>query len=148
MEQIDWSVVQYHALWLAIAYVLTLPITWNRERIARSAGLRTFPLIAIASCGLTLIATQVLQEHSAQARLVEGTITAIGFLGGGAILRSGAGISGTATAASIWITGAIGIAVAFQRLEIALLLSAMIWLTLHLPSPAKTTGGASDQDEV
>lgn len=148
MDQIDWSMVQYHALWLATAYVLTLPIAWNRERIARSAGLRTFPLIAIASCGLTLIATQVLEEHSAQARLIEGTITAIGFLGGGAILRSGAGISGTATAASIWITGAIGIAVAFQRLEIALLLSAMTLFTLRLPRPAKTTGGASDQDEI
>lgn len=79
MEQIDWSMVQYHALWLAIAYVLTLPIAWNRERIARSAGLRTFPLIAIASCGLTLIATQVLEDQTSQARLIEGTITAIGF---------------------------------------------------------------------
>lgn len=141
MDQIDWSMIQYHALWLATAYVLSLPITWNRERVARSTGLRTFPLIAIASCGLTLIATQVLEEHSAQARLSEGTITAIGFLGGGAILRSGAGISGTATAASIWITGAIGIAV-------TLLLSAMTLFTLRLPRPAKTTGGVSDQDEI
>lgn len=75
--------IQYHALWLVTAYVLTLPIAWNRERIARSAGLRTLPLSAIGSCGPTLIATQVLGQHSAPARLIEGTITAIGFLGGG-----------------------------------------------------------------
>jgi len=40
-----------HMIALAIAYVLALPIGWDREREERSAGLRTFPLVAIASCG-------------------------------------------------------------------------------------------------
>ena len=41
---------------LAFAYVLALPIGWDRERNERSAGLRTFPLVAVASCGLRIIA--------------------------------------------------------------------------------------------
>jgi putative Mg2+ transporter-C (MgtC) family protein len=40
-----------HIVALSIAYVLALPIGWNRERAERSAGLRTFPLVAVASCG-------------------------------------------------------------------------------------------------
>lgn len=148
LADIDWSVVQWHAIWLTLAWLIALPIGWNRERIARSAGLRTFPLVAVTSCGLTLVAIQTLSDSVAQARIVEGTITAIGFLGGGAILRSGAGISGTATATSIFLTGAIGIAVAYQRLEIALLMAVIAIVTLHLPRPPKSSGGVSDSDEV
>ena len=40
-----------HLVTLLVAYVLALPIGWDRERNERSAGLRTFPLVAIASCG-------------------------------------------------------------------------------------------------
>jgi putative Mg2+ transporter-C (MgtC) family protein len=43
-----------------VAYVLALPIGWNREREERSAGLRTFPLVAMAACGFVMIATEVL----------------------------------------------------------------------------------------
>ena len=53
---------------LAIAYVLALPIGWNREKEARSAGLRTFPLVAVASCGFVLTA-QSLAGVDAQAWL-------------------------------------------------------------------------------
>ena len=40
-----------HFIALAVAYLLAFPIGWNREREARSAGLRTFPLVAVATCG-------------------------------------------------------------------------------------------------
>ena len=49
-----------HLVALAVAYVLALPIGWNREREERSAGLRTFPLVAMAACGFVMIATEVL----------------------------------------------------------------------------------------
>ncbi len=50
-----------HLVALALAYVLALPIGWDREREERSAGLRTFPLVAIAACGFVQAAETVLQ---------------------------------------------------------------------------------------
>ena len=63
--------------------------------------------------------------------MIQGLITGIGFIGGGAILKSGDTVKGTATAASIWITGLIGIAAAFNRLEIAALMSVLSFITLR-----------------
>ena len=123
---------------IAIAYALALPIGWERERAARSAGLRTFPLVAVASCGYMLFAVELFAESDdAQARLVEGLITGIGFIGGGAILKGRGNVHGTATAASIWNTGAIGAAVAFERYEIAVVLSLINFATLRLLEPLK-----------
>ena len=56
----------------------------------------------------------------------------IGFIGGGAILKSKGGVTGTATAASIWTTGLIGIAAATDRFEKAMLLSGITFLTLSV----------------
>ena len=117
---------------LVIAFVLALPLAWEREHHARTAGLRTFPLVAVASCGFVLLTSRVMAGHpDAQARIVQGLITGIGFIGGGAILKSEGSVRGTATAASIWNTGAIGAAVAFGRYEIALLLTVLNFVTLR-----------------
>ena len=114
LESLSWWEVASHLVDLAIAYGLALPIGWDREREERSAGIRTFPLVAVASCGFVLIAIRVLGEGStAQARILEGLITGVGFIGGGAILKHAGQASGTATAASLWATGALGAAVGF-----------------------------------
>lgn len=68
----------------------------------RSAGIRTFPLVAVAACGFVLIAIRVLgAESTGQAHILEGVITGVGFIGGGAILKQAGRASGTATAASL-----------------------------------------------
>ncbi len=131
LPDIDWSQVTFHAVHLLAAYVIALPVAWNREREARGAGLRTFPLVSVAACGYMSIGMQVLDSTDAESRVIYGIITGIGFIGGGAILKDKAGVTGTSTAASIWSTGAIGVAVAFDRLEIAIVLSAMNFLTLQ-----------------
>src|SRR3954463_4812464 len=101
-----------HLAALAFAYVLALPIGWDREREERSAGLRTFPLVAVASCGFIQAAETILQGSAeATARVIEGIIPARGFIGGGAILKMNNSVHGTATAESLWSTGAIGTAV-------------------------------------
>ena len=96
-----------HVVVLAIAYALAFPIGWEREKKERSAGLRTFPLVALASCGF-IQGTEAFLSNSPEgtARVVEGLITGVGFIGGGAILKHGASVQGTATAASLWATGA------------------------------------------
>jgi putative Mg2+ transporter-C (MgtC) family protein len=135
--QIDWALVARHCVTMAVAYVLALPIAWDRERSERSAGLRTFPIVAIAACGFTLTGIEVLGSTEAESRVIQGLITGMGFIGGGAILKHEAVVHGTATAASLWATGAIGLSVALGRLEIALVLSAVTYLTLSLLAPVK-----------
>ena len=66
-------------------------------------------------------------------------MTGIGFIGGGAILKQDGGVYGTATAASIWNTGAVGAAVAFHRYEIAVVLAFISFLILSLAKPIKKT---------
>jgi putative Mg2+ transporter-C (MgtC) family protein len=135
-----------HLVNLAIAYSLAWPIGWNRERSERSAGVRTFPLVAMAACGFVLIAVRVLGADSmGQARIIEGLITGIGFIGGGAILKHGTKALGTATAASLWAIGALGAAVGYGLYDIAVILSAVTYLTLRYS--AKGEGGDSDARE-
>ena len=47
---LDWWEILNHSLTLATAYVLALPIAWDREVSERTAGLRTFPIVAVAAC--------------------------------------------------------------------------------------------------
>jgi putative Mg2+ transporter-C (MgtC) family protein len=118
---------------LTIAYALAFLIGWNREQEDRSAGIRTFPLVAIAACGFVQAVEGLLRnEPQGMARVVEGVITGIGFIGGGAILKAGGEVQGTATAASLWATGAIGIAVGLANYDVALVICLFTVLTLYV----------------
>lgn len=139
-----WEVLS-HLINLAISFGLALPIGWDRERAERSAGIRTFPLVAMAACGFVLIAVRVLGADSmGQARILEGLITGIGFIGGGAILKHGTQALGTATAASLWATGALGAAVGYGLYDIAVILSAVTYVTLRYLAPSKEPAGGAD----
>ncbi len=122
-----------HVLALAAAFALAMPIGWDREKKARSAGLRTFPLVAMASCGFVQ-ASESLLVHSpdGMAKVIEGLITGIGFIGGGAILKQGTTVLGTATAASLWATGAIGVSVGLGAFDVAVTVAVFTFLTLRL----------------
>ena len=125
-----------HIVALSAAYALAFPIGWDREKRDRSAGLRTFPLVALASCGFIQATEAYLQsEPEAMARVVEGVITGIGFIGGGAILKQGDTVRGTATAASLWATGAIGVAVGLGSYDVAIVIAVFTILTLRFLSP-------------
>ena len=127
-----------HVVALAIAYALALPLGWNREKEERSAGIRTFPLVAVASCGF-IQASEAMTAGSpeAMARIVEGIITGMGFIGGGAILHLKDSVKGTATAASLWVTGAIGVSVGLGQIDVAVMLAIVGFVTLYLLAPVK-----------
>ena len=127
-----------HFIALLCAYLLAFPIGWNREMEERSAGLRTFPLVAVATCGFVQAAEGITANNpEALARIVEGLITGMGFIGGGAILRRDDSVKGTATAASLWVTGAIGVAVGLGSIDVALMLSIATVVTLWWLPPLK-----------
>lgn len=134
----DFDIVVRNLILIGIAFLFAIPIGWDREREARSAGLRTFPLVATGSCGFLLMAQSLFgYDAGPMARVITGVITGIGFIGGGAIIKEGATVRGTATAASIWITGAIGAAVAFRRFEIAVVLCLLTFFALRILKPLK-----------
>lgn len=136
---LDWQQLLGYLLNLIMAFVLTLPIAWDRERHSRSMGLRTFPIVGVSSAAYVLIARVTIgNDPDAQARIIQGLMTGVGFIGGGAILKGDGNVSGTATAASIWATGAIGAAAAYGRLEIAVLVSFLNYALLRLLQPVKS----------
>ena len=123
---------------LAIAYALVLPVGWYREKEAHSIGVRTFPLVAMASCGYVLLAAPGGHlDLTAQSRIIQGLVTGIGFIGGGAILKANGNVQGTATAASIWNTGVVGAAVAQDRWVLAATLAALNLFALRVLLPLK-----------
>ena len=131
MPELNWTDIISNLYQIGIAYLLALPVAWNREREERTAGLRTFPLVAMASCGYMLIGLQVLSTTDAESRVIYGIIAGMGFIGGGAILKTGHAVQGTATAAAIWATGAIGAAVGFglyhMAIAVSLATAAVFW---------------------
>jgi putative Mg2+ transporter-C (MgtC) family protein len=144
---IHWLTVWWHLILLGVAYLLALPIAWNRERFSRSAGLRTYPLVAVATCGFMLVGIEVLGSTDAEGRVMQGIVTGMGFIGGGAILKNGNHVIGMATAASLWSTGALGLAVAWQRFEIALVLSLVTFLTLQFVPSLKPLVSADEKSD-
>lgn len=135
----DWSPTLRDVIRLVIAYFLALPVGWYREREAHSIGVRTFPLVAMASCGYVLLGMPPDRfSVDAQSRIIQGLVAGIGFIGGGAILKAGKNVHGTATAASIWNTGVLGAAVAQERYFLAIVLSALNLFALRVLMPLKT----------
>lgn len=139
MEIFEFNVEQLvtHLLQLGVAFLLPLLTAWDRENESRSAGLRTFPLVSMAACGFTLLAMTEFSDPSAQGKIIAGIVTGIGFIGGGAILKDKSNVSGTSTAAAIWSTGAVGIAAGLGRLEIAIALSVMTFITFKIAGKVK-----------
>ena len=137
MPEIDLGTILNHLLHLLAAYALAFPSAWDREVETKSAGIRTYPLVAIGSCAFLLVGKSVLGDLDSNAYLMKGLMGGLGFLGGGAILKNDEKVAGMATAASIWNTGAIGMAVAYERYEIAIVLSLLNFLTLHYGKKVK-----------
>jgi putative Mg2+ transporter-C (MgtC) family protein len=93
-------------------------------------------MAAVASCGYVLVAVEVVGATAdAQARIIQGLITGIGFIGGGAILREDGNVRGTSTAASIWTTGIIGAAIAYDNYGVAIIVSIVNYLAFKLLTP-------------
>ena len=116
---------------IVVAYLMALPVGWEREEHERSAGLRTFPLVSVAACALVAIVAKE-GDTAAQSRVVQGLIGGIGFIGGGTILKSDLTIRGTATAASILVTAVLGVGVAYHLYDVAVVLSVLSLVTLRL----------------
>jgi putative Mg2+ transporter-C (MgtC) family protein len=102
---------------LTVAAVLGGVLGFEREVQGKDAGLRTHMLICVGAALFVLVPQQAGIEGHGVARIIEGVIAGVGFIGGGAILKLSAErrIEGLTTAAGIWLTAGIGIAVGLGR---------------------------------
>jgi putative Mg2+ transporter-C (MgtC) family protein len=143
---VDWQNAWIVLQRMAITYALTVLIGWDREKETHGAGVRTFPIVGMASCGFMLLLGQH-PDSGDQSRLLQGLITGIGFVGGGAILKEGTTVKGTATAASVWNAGVIGASVAAGRYEVGVILALLNLFTLRALLPLKVWLDTKDGTE-
>lgn len=119
-------------LWrIFLAFLLGGLIGWERELHGISAGIRTYGSIALGSCVFGILSLSVIDSDPS--RIAAQIVTGIGFLGGGVIFRKDNYVSGLTTAATLWATAAVGLAVAFGFYIVSFLTSLLIFLLLYLP---------------
>ena len=124
------------------AALLGAAIGYERELRAKGAGIRTHVLVAVGSALFMLISQYGFPEAVKfdAARIAAGVVGGLGFLGGGIIMKTKNHVTGLTTAAGIWVTGAIGLALGSGMYELAILstiillicLEALNYYTVHL----------------
>jgi putative Mg2+ transporter-C (MgtC) family protein len=108
---------------LLAATILGAVIGFQREKAGKPAGLRTHMLVTLGTAVFVLACSGVGMGHDALSRVIQGIVTGIGFIGAGSILKLDRerDIQGLTTAAGVWMTAAVGVAVGLGSLGVALL---------------------------
>lgn len=134
-------------LHLGVAFALGIPIGWEREALHRfGPGLRTYPLLALGACGFLEVSQFVFAgELEAQARVFQGMVSGIGFIGAGAIMKGRAQVHGLAAAVSLWVTVCVGAAASYGLYPLASILSLTTLVTLRLLQPLKSELDSRDE---
>ncbi len=122
------------SLRLLVAGVLGGLLGLERETTGKSAGIRTHALVAMGAALFVLAPIEAGADKQAQARIIQGIVAGIGFLGAGAIVKGhlGEGIHGLTTAAGIWMTAAIGMAAAMGRGVTAIVATVLALIVLRV----------------
>lgn len=132
------------ALRVLIAAALGAALGLEREWRGKEAGLRTNTLIAIGAALFTVVSVKFAGDP---ARVAAQVVTGVGFLGAGAIMRTGGNVQGLTTAAMIWVNAAIGVAVGAGYIRLAALSAGITLVAMlalipldRLFDPRKQTG--------
>jgi len=106
----------------------------ERERVGKPAGLRTHTIVCLATTLVVLACTEVKMSPDGLSRVIQGIVTGIGFVGAGSILKLSEQreIKGLTTAAGLWMTAIIGIAVGLGALGLAVIGTLLTLLVLVL----------------
>ena len=115
-----------------VAAILGALLGWERERAGKPAGLRTHMLVALGAALFVLFPAEAGMGIADLSRVIQGVATGIGFIGAGTILKrpEPEHVEGLTTAASIWLTAAIGMAVGAGQLWLSALCAVLAWVIL------------------
>lgn len=119
---------------LLAAVILGAVIGLQRERSGKPAGVRTHMLVALGAAVFVLGPIEFGMNSDSVSRVIQGLVTGIGFLGAGAILklREQREVEGLTTAAGVWMTAAVGVAVGLGRLGLGLVCVVLAWVILSV----------------
>ena len=119
---------------LVLAALLGGLLGYERERHGKAAGVRTHMLVSLGAALFVLVPEQAGANWSDVARVIQGLVAGIGFLGAGSILKNpdDGNVSGLTTAAGIWLTAAVGVACGLGRESTAILSALLAFAILAL----------------
>ena len=121
---------------LLVAVVLGALVGYERERAGKPAGVRTHGMVSLGAALFAVVSLHGFGTVGDPARVAAQIVTGIGFLGAGAILHERGGVHGLTTAASLWVTAAIGLAVGVGMGLMSVATAVLVFLLLRFgPRP-------------
>ena len=131
----DISIYFEEAAQVSFAFIIGAVIGIEREFRSKPAGFRTMILICVGSCLYTILSKEA--NSSTNDRIASNIVTGIGFIGAGVIFKEGITVNGLTTAALIWITAALGMAIGYHNYPLAVVVSAMVVIVLFILEPVQ-----------
>lgn len=118
---------------MLVALLFGALIGIDREKYGHDAGIRTYAAVAVGATIFSSIAAHIVDDPAATSRIVANIITGVGFLGAGVIFRNGEGSSrGLTTAATLWGTAAVGVAIGLNMFVIGGVASLILYFLIGL----------------
>lgn len=141
---------------LTAATLLGGVIGYERALHARTAGLRTHILIALASCLFALLTFEIMARFEDEAadplRLIEAVTSGVAFLAAGSIIMAGDRLVGLTTGAGMWLAGAIGLACGIGALALAalatLIVVPILWMMRRLSHRIEGNGLEAEEENA
>lgn len=131
----DISIYFEEAAQVSFAFIIGAVIGIEREFRSKPAGFRTMILISVGSCLYTILSKEA--TGASPDRIASNIVTGIGFIGAGVIFKEGITVNGLTTAALIWITAALGMAIGYHNYPLAIVVSIMVVLALFVLEPVQ-----------
>lgn len=131
---------------LIIATALGALVGYERERMGKPAGVRTHGMVALGAALFTLVSVYGFAGDHDPARVAAQIVTGIGFVGAGAILHLRRSVQGLTTAASLWVTAAIGLAVGVGMLAMSAATAVLVFLLLRFGPRPRPKAAHLDQE--
>ncbi|MFM6926697.1 MAG: MgtC/SapB family protein [Ferruginibacter sp.] len=129
------SIYFEEAAQVSVAFVIGAIIGLEREFRSKPAGFRTMILICVGSCLYTILSKEI--GGASTDRIASNIVTGIGFIGAGVIFKEGITVNGLTTAALIWVTAALGMAIGYHNYPLAIVVSAMVVIALFVLEPVQ-----------
>jgi putative Mg2+ transporter-C (MgtC) family protein len=117
-----------------LALIFGYVIGWDREKREKPAGITTHSFVILGSMIFTMLSTL---DTSGHMRIAAAVVQGIGFLGAGMIIKSDDGVENLTTAAGVWVSAAVGMALGYQMYLIAFMTVIMMFCARFLPHPKR-----------
>jgi len=131
----DISIYFEEAAQVSFAFIIGAVIGLEREFRSKPAGFRTMILISVGACLYTILSKE--GGITSSDRIASNIVTGIGFIGAGVIFKEGITVNGLTTAALIWVTAALGMAIGYHNYPVAVVVTIMVVIALFVLEPVQ-----------